>query len=261
MKFLIILILFSSQIFSQEKFFIYFIDKGPENLNGLNKSSLSYNSAIKNLTLKSIERRQKNLGEDIITYEDLPIYNDYLHQLENLEIKIIRSLNWFNCVSAYLTQDQIDIVKYLSFIKSIEQVKKLIYKSPETNETDNSLLKILDTAFNYGPSYTQMNLSDVPVVHSKNINGKNVLIGVLDSGFDWERHESLTNKNVIAEYDFIFDDSITSNQTGDSQFQHDHGTYVFSVLAGFKDSTLIGPAYNSNFILAKTEDIRDERCV
>lgn len=261
MKILIILILFSSQIFSQEKYFIYFIDKGPEYLNGLNKSSLSYNPAINSLTPKSIERRQKNLGKDFITYEDLPIYNNYLQQLENLEIKIIRNLNWFNCVSAYLTSDQISIAKNLPFVKSIEPVKKLFYKLPQINETDNSLLKISDTILNYGPSYNQMNLSDVPVVHSKNINGKNILIGVLDSGFDWERHESLTNKNVIAEYDFIFNDSTTSNQNGDSPNQHNHGTYVFSILAGFKDSVLIGPAYNSSFVLAKTEDIRDETVI
>jgi hypothetical protein len=103
-----------------------------------------------------------------------------------------------------------------------------------------------------------MNLSDVPLVHSKNINGQNVLIGILDSGFDWELHNSLKDRNVIAEYDYIFDDSVTANQTGDSPTQDSHGTYVFSILAGFVDSVLIGPAFNSSFILAKTEDIRSE---
>ena len=102
---------------------------------------------------------------------------------------------------------------------------------------------------------TQMNLSDVPFVHSKNINGKNVIIGILDSGFDWKFHNSLKDRNVIAEYDFIFDDSVTANQTGDSPSQDSHGTYVFSILAGFTDSILIGPAFNSSFILAKTENI------
>ncbi|MDP2365232.1 MAG: S8 family serine peptidase, partial [Ignavibacteria bacterium] len=120
------------------------------------------------------------------------------------------------------------------------------------------LYKIQDTFYNYGPSLTQMNLSDVPIVHSKNINGQNVIIGILDTGFDWKLHNSLKNRNVIAEYDFIFDDSITANQTGDAQSQHNHGTYVFSVLAGFVDSVLIGPAFNSSFILAKTEDVRSE---
>lgn len=36
---------------------------------------------------------------------------------------------------------------------------------------------------------------------------------------------------------------------------------MFSILAGFKDSVLIGPAYNSSFVLAKTEDIRDETVI
>ena len=103
-----------------------------------------------------------------------------------------------------------------------------------------------------------MNLSDVPIVHSKNINGNEVIIGILDTGFDWKLHNSLKDRNVIAEYDFIFDDSVTANQPGDSPSQDSHGTYVFSIIAGFADSILIGPAYNSSFILAKTEDVRSE---
>ncbi len=103
-----------------------------------------------------------------------------------------------------------------------------------------------------------MNLSDVPFVHSKNINGKDVIIGILDSGFDWKFHESLKDRNVISEYDFIYDDSVTSNQTVDRYDQHNHGTYVFSILAGFKDSVLIGPAFNSSFVLAKTENVSSE---
>ncbi len=120
------------------------------------------------------------------------------------------------------------------------------------------LFKTLDTTYNYGSSFNQMNLSDVPVVHSKNITGKNVLIGILDSGFDWKQHNSLKDRNVLAEYDFIFNDSVTANQPEDIAGQDSHGTYVFSVLAGFEDSVLIGPAFNASFILAKTEDIRGE---
>ncbi len=39
-----------------------------------------------------------------------------------------------------------------------------------------------------------MNLSDVPVVHSKNINGQNVIIGILDTGFDWKLQNSLKDR-------------------------------------------------------------------
>ncbi len=101
MKYLIILIVaLSSQIFSQEKYFIYFIDKGSENSNSLNKTSNAYVEAVQNLSQKSIERRIKNMGEDFINYDDLPIYQNYLDELKKLNIQIIRKLTWFNSVSA-----------------------------------------------------------------------------------------------------------------------------------------------------------------
>lgn len=258
-KLILIIILLSSLIIPQEKYFIYFKDKGPENSSKqLNKNSLAYQEAVNNLTSKALERRIKNMGDDYITIDDLPVYSDYTVELEKLGIRILRKLDWFNSVSAYLNYEQIELVNQLPFVKSIEPVKKLSYINNFVYEEDNSLQKVSDTTFNYGSSYKQMIVSEVPFIHSKNISGENVLIGVLDSGFDWKFHEALKNRNVIAEYDFIFDDSVTANQQGDSQSQDRHGTYVFSILAGYADSTLIGPAFNSSFILAKTEDIRSE---
>ncbi|HRQ52646.1 MAG TPA: S8 family serine peptidase, partial [Ignavibacteriaceae bacterium] len=255
---LIFLIILSTQVSAQEKYFIYFTDKGTENINLLNKSSEAYYQAIRELSPKSIERRIKNMGDDFITYEDIPIYKNYIEEVESFGVKIIRKLKWFNSVSAYLDTDKIENLKSLPFIKSIEPVKKYYFEKDEFANTEHQLNKVLDTTYNYGVSLKQMELSDVPIVHSKNINGKNILIGVLDSGFDWKRHNSIKDRNVIAEYDFIFDDSVTANQPEDIAGQDSHGTYVFSVLAGFVDSILIGPAFNASFVLAKTEDIRSE---
>ena len=255
---LILLIILSTQVFTQEKFFIYFNDKGTENSKSLNKTSVAYIQAVQDLSPKAVDRRIKNMGEDFITYDDLPINKNYINELENRGIQIIRNLTWFNSVSAYLTSDQIELLISLPFIKSIEPVKKLYFQNDQLLSADQQLFKTLDSNYNYGVSLKQMNLSDVPLVHSKNISGQNVLIGILDSGFDWNLHNSLKDRNVIAEYDFIFDDSVTANQPEDSPSQDSHGTYVFSVLAGFEDSIIIGPAFNSSFILAKTEDIRSE---
>ena len=130
MKYLIILIItLSSQIFSQEKYFIYFIDKGNEQSNLLNKTSNAYLEAVQNLSQKAIERRIKNMGEDFITYDDLPIYKNYLDELEKLNIQIVRKLTWFNSVSAFLTSEQFDILRELPFVKSIEPVKKLYFRN------------------------------------------------------------------------------------------------------------------------------------
>ena len=79
-----IFILFTSISLSQTKYFIYFKDKGVEPTVKLEKNSPVYNSALALLSTKSIARRIKNLGEEnIITFEDLPIKEDYVIQLEN----------------------------------------------------------------------------------------------------------------------------------------------------------------------------------
>ncbi len=255
---LLLIILFCVQVFTQDKYFIYFVDKGIKNSSVLNKNSHSYNLAVKELSPKSLERRLKNMGNDFITFEDIPLNEKYISDVEKFGVTIIRKLKWFNAVSAYLAADQLENIKSLPFVKSIEPVKKIYFRDLGLDNTSQQLYKILDTNYNYGLSINQMTLSDVPNVHSKNINGSNVLIGILDSGFDWKRHNSLKDRNVIAEYDFIFDDSVTANQGGDALGQDSHGTYVFSVIAGFADSVLIGPAFNSSYILAKTEDTRSE---
>jgi len=63
---------------------------------------------------------------------------------------------------------------------------------------------------------------------------------------------------VLAEYDFVHNDSNTGIEPGDWATEHSHGTRVWSVAAGWADGHLYGPAYRANFILCKTEDISSE---
>ncbi|WP_337865131.1 S8 family peptidase [Ignavibacterium sp.] len=255
--FLFLLIITSSN-FSQEKYFIYFTDKGADRNSILSKSSAEYNSALNSLTEKAIERRKKNLGEEIIRYEDLPVSKRYITELKSFGIEIIHELSWFNCVSAIIPVEKLNLIKSLPFVQIIEPVKKLIYKKAPDNQIILNEKGLNQSLNEYGLSFTQLNLSEIPLVHSKGIDGRNVLIGLLDTGFDWERHQALNTRNIIAEYDFVFDDSITANESEDPPGQDFHGTLVFSIIGGYKDSTLIGAAYNSSFLLAKTEYIASE---
>jgi subtilisin family serine protease len=256
-----IFIVFTSIGFSQSKYFIYLKDKAIEPSAKLEKESSLYNSALSLLSEKSIERRINNMGEDnFLTYEDLPLNEDYVSQFDQLGIKIENKLRWFNAVTAYLTKDDKTKVAGLPFVEKIETVKKYVFKSPEINESSVLWKQTSNLfSFDYGPSFGQLQLSDVPAVHSKGITGEGVLIGLLDTGFNWKNHESLKNATVVAEYDFIFKDESTANDSRDVPAQHEHGTLVFSIVGGFKDSSLIGSAFGSNFILAKTEDIRSEK--
>jgi len=257
---LIVLILLASDVFSQSKYFIYFKDKGIAKGTLLEKGSDFYNSAIKQLSEKSIKRRIKNMGhESLITYEDLPLKQDYVAQVEALGIRIENKLNWFNAVTAYLNKEQIEELKLKNFVKSIQPVEILVFNKliPRVNSIFDKATDNLP-GFNYGPSFGQLQLSEIPIVHSKGFTGEGVLLGLLDTGFDWKNHESLVNANVISEYDFVFKDSSTANDSSDLPDQHFHGTLVFSIVGGFKDSSLIGSAFGADFLLAKTEDVGSE---
>ena len=248
---LLFVILFTTFNLAQDKYFIYFTDKEISSNLPLQKNSLIYNSALSMLSEKAVERRTKH-NDEIISFEDLPVKNDYVQFLKDLGIEIRHILNWFNCVSAFIPKEKLNQVKALPFVEKVEPVKGLSFIKPFDNSVFNKSFS------NYGSSFTQLNLSDIPIIHSKGITGKDVLIGVLDTGFDWERHEALKTRRIIAEYDFINKDTITANQTGDPPGQDSHGTYVLSIIGGYKDSTLIGSAFNSSFLLAKTENIASE---
>ena len=264
---------FAAVSYSQTKYFIYFKDKRITNNQALSKSSVLYYEAVSSLSERSIERRKKSMGDNFITYEDLPIRKDYINGLKNLGVKIVWRLKWFNAVSAYLTDEQKNLVLQLPYVSKVEPVKIIKNKHLNNNVSSTTLYKSsVINGFNYGPSYTQDELIKIPEVQAKGIDGNGVIIGLLDSGFRWKTHESLEARKVIAEYDFVFDDSVTANQdsvivtpdsgkvinVGDIPGQDTHGTNVFSIIGGFKQGEIIGPAFNASYILAKTEDERSE---
>ena len=259
---ILLLLLFASSLLAQEKYMIYFKDKGSLAKETLSKSNSVQTIAEKTLSKRSIERRKKNLGENFFTFEDLPLENSYIQKLQELDVIIIHKLKWFNAVSAYLNDEQFLELNSIPFIKKIENVKTLRSKKVISSEdpSNNELKKSSsdNTTYDYGPSLNQNLLSDIPAVHDLGITGEGVVIGLLDSGFEWKPRLSLQNAKVIAEHDFVFHDNITSNELEDTSIQHNHGTSVFSILAGFHDGNLIGPSFNSEFILAKTEYVPTE---
>ena len=121
------------------------------------------------------------MGENYITYEDIPLRNEYIDQLKADGIKIKNKLKWFNAVSAYMTNEQLNRISSLNFIKSIEPVKIFKFK----NKTENSLEKEIKpgnssfksniiNGIDYGTSFTQLDLIDIPKVHERGITGENV---------------------------------------------------------------------------------------
>ncbi|MGE5399944.1 MAG: hypothetical protein ACM3S2_06055, partial [Ignavibacteriales bacterium] len=152
-SFLIIFLLFASGLtFSQTKYMIYFKDKGIKPGEQLQKSALLYKMAESMLDKKSIERRKKSMGDDILTYEDLPVREEYAGILENMGIKIQNRLKWFNAVSAYLNDEQVKNISALGFIEKLEKVRVIrTGRNEERNIPSAPLQKTGNTtALDYG---------------------------------------------------------------------------------------------------------------
>ena len=258
---LFLFFVFTISAAAQTKYFVYFKDKGISEINGLAKTSQLYKKAEENLSEKCLERRAKVLGRDnLVTMKDVPVNESYKEKLTKLGIKIRRSLKWLNAVSCYLTENELLQVRKLDCVDRVEPVRALTNKSNE-NTYDDSPGEIIDSTnlLDYGHSYTQMNLCEVPPVHNLGIAGQGVIIGFVDSGFNWEHHASTSGLNVLWEYDFVHDD----NDTGDDGFdtrsdQNVHGTQTVSVACGYEPGVLVGPAYRADVMFGKTEFIGQE---
>ena len=267
--FLIILfgILFNVTSSAQNKYLIYFKDKGESQEKVFDKSQIE-TKLFQTFSTKAIERRKKSAeggGENIFTYADYPVYDGYIQELKKLGVQIVNELSWFNAVSVRSDESNIKQIEKFHFVQKSERVKVFKFK-PGDIDVDlrqNQMLNKAEskTSLDYGNSFTQLNLSKIPALHEKGITGKGVLIGLLDTGFRWRQHEALQNVNVIAERDFVFGDDTTANQPGEHPNQDSHGTAILSIVGGKKEGKLYGASYESNFILGKTEDIRTEKRV
>ncbi|MEI6476036.1 MAG: S8 family serine peptidase [Planctomycetota bacterium] len=87
------------------------------------------------------------------------------------------------------------------------------------------------------------------------------MIGILDTGFN-RVHDAFNNPahplRVIAEWDFINNDGNTGIQPGDNSEQHKHGTWILGTMAAYLPGTMVGGAYDAQFVLCKTEDVPTE---
>ncbi|MBS1518313.1 MAG: S8 family serine peptidase [Bacteroidetes bacterium] len=271
--FFIFVFVFSAYtVYSQEagiiKYWINFKDKGEYTPDALiTPGSRAYETGKELLTERAVKRRLKVLSEEnLIDYADLPLSQNYIDGIRKNGIEIIARSRWLNGVSAYMNDEQAAKILKLDFVDHLSYVKTLVKQEFGTDPNESEIYSS-DTAadkykLNYGKSLKQMEAVNVPKVHNLNINGKGVLIASFDDGFDWRNHESLQNLDIIDEYDFINGDANTfpekNQKYEDSRKQGAHGTSTLSSMSGFKEGKLIGPAYGSELILAKTEYVESE---
>jgi hypothetical protein len=235
---------------------IYFNDKGPD-------AMLKLNNPLNIVTQRSLDRRSKvKPHNQLLDYTDIPLYTQYISAINNNVLKIRHQAKWLNAVSAEANINQINTIKNFDFVKGIELVEKfyLIKNYPELSEQNdinqnnypNQLLA--DTvSYGTGNAVTQITQIKVNLVHNQAIRGQGILIANFDAGFSNLTHEVFTTypMQIKSTYDF---QNNTPNLTGNS-----HGTATLCLVGGYKPGNMVGPAFASEFILARTEVTSWER--
>ncbi|GJQ32766.1 MAG: hypothetical protein HBSAPP04_16050 [Ignavibacteriaceae bacterium] len=286
-SFLVVLFTLSLPLSAQNNYMVFLKQKGHSG--SFTPGSVLWDLAVSSLSTRSIERRIKHLGTgNEVSPEDIPVSSEYLAKLEATGARLRWVLKWFDCVSVTADNQTIEKIKQLDFVAHVRPVIRIripyeFNTTPLPIEEDllanaSSFIPhtsnfILNTPHStlytnsdkdqklYGGSFIQYKISDVPQVNRMGGKGKGIRIGVLDSGFDWQKHDALKTRKVIAEYDFVKKDKITANQDGDPFSQHNHGTFCFSVCGGYLEGKLVGPSHEAEFVLAKTETTEFERMV
>ena len=238
---------------------VFFSDKGNETQGYFQKPSTVVSE-------KSLKRRAKVLSEEkLLSATDLPVNQNYVEQIQSLGFQLKQKTKWFNGISGWVTKTELLQIANLPFVKQLDIVYR--FKQDDFNEEsmndnselpDQNLLKPGEVhSYNYGESLTQLNQITVPQVHDLGYTGNGVTICLMDAGFDrWTTHQVFDSMNVIATWDFVNGDSDVEN--GSDMGEGSHGCATLSLIGGFYQGQLIGPAFGADFILAKTENTDSE---
>lgn len=266
---ILIIVLCSIININAENYRVYLKDKGPEQFT---KDSELYQSTLSSISPDALDRRAKILPLDsLISLADAPLYEPYLNAIEALGARVIHTLKWQNYCIVFADSLILESLSKLEFVKKVEPAssKFSLMKLEDdlmTNKKDEfdilehiKIDKIAKGSLDYGFTFTQIKLINADKLHELGIFGDNVRIGFLDSGFDYSKAVALKDIKVVSEWDFINNNDCTSNEPDEHPNQFHHGTLVMSVVAGFDSPKFIGMSPNSEFYLAKTEDIRTER--
>lgn len=225
---------------------VYFTDKG-------NNTESYLADPLSVVSQKSLDRRAKVLDKsNLIGYSDLPVNQNYVNELITNGFVLKHKSKWFNAVSGYATLNQINQISQLPSVRLLDVVGTFATRTDDVefqtieSNYDNPQQPSGINTLNYGGSFTQLNQINVPAVHDSGFNGAGVTICVMDAGFSNLTHEVFQSMNIAAMYDFVDGSPVMGG--------HAHGTATLSLIGGFKEGQLIGPAYGATFLLARTEN-------
>lgn len=225
------------------RYMVFFKDKAG--------SSYSISDPSAFLSARAIERRNRQ-GLVAIT-QDIPVNENYIQGVSATGASVVHATRWMNGVLVSCDEATLSSIQALPYVDRFEFVapggkpassgRRRI--SARTTETGESLV-----------TANQLSLLGLDDMHTSGYTGEGVYIAVLDAGFPGVNTAGafshiFEDNRMIDTYDFVHDDP-------DAFVQSNHGTNVFSVIAGYVPDAYTGGAYGASFQLYVTEDVGGE---
>ncbi|KQS92614.1 S8/S53 family peptidase [Chryseobacterium sp. Leaf394] len=228
-----------------ELVFVYF--------NGKPNKAAFYANPLSELTQKSINRRAA-LGVPLNDH-DAPLEITYVQAIQNLGVTVTDKSKWLNGVAVTVDQAQVNQIKALPFVQSVESFAKnssLTLKVQQQNkfqETEN-----INTVFNYGSGLDQIDQINLKPLHLAGYTGTGISVAVIDSGFPSVDNGTTfsrlwTNNQIKAGYDFV-----TKTPNIYEPTLNAHGTVVLGAIGGFVQDQFVGSAPDADFYLYRSEN-------
>ncbi|HBF88195.1 MAG TPA: peptidase S8 [Bacteroidales bacterium] len=227
---LILLLFLSNFVNAQDRYWVYLTDK----------KDVTFNP-YEYFDPKAIDRRIKT-SVSLYDSTDFPLNQAYVHKISELTETVEFESRWFNSVFVSASENQIEEIKRLSFVKDVQSVLFSTYPADYITETTEDIQELLikQTERMQGSFFSE-----------KNIDGKGVRIAIFDGGFPAVNtspvFEHIRNENrILKTFDF----------TKNKEFVYysiAHGTMVMSCIGGILDGKKMGLATGAEFLLAKTE--------
>ena len=189
-----------------------------------------------------------SLNIPLMQVTDIPVSNAYKASLADLNISVVATSKWLNAVTAYLTSEQVEQVKALSFVTSVDPLE--VYMVGASTAIDVKP-ELMHTALKQmkAKSFTQAG-----------VDGSGIRIGVIDAGFYRLQEDAATkylveDQRILGQRDFI-DPTRKDLITVAATSSDDHGRQVVRMIAGYDTSikAQYGMAVNASFYLARTEN-------
>ncbi len=242
---------------SDKPYWVYFRDKGITSPLDLENKIADWERKISS---RSLVRRSK-CAEALISEKDLPVFDEYIYNIENLVGRKIRnSSRWLNAISINLYAAEVVRIKELPFVRKIEPVARFNPPPIEQEiEIEQPPEPRRDDYYEYGSSLRQISFLNTQYLHNNGLRGQGVLIGLCDAGFDNLQHNCFRNINIVATHDFVNGDDDVGD--GDDLGRGDHGTKTLSIIAALDPGRMVGFAPEAAYVLAKTENTEWERPV